>query len=102
MRSTNILEVITDIFLKQNILIHPNDGFDLGLMNTEYTVKVYANVTIEVFNQDDSVSTPGNLLLSNKCKFGTIKLCPKYWKKIGMPKNVKLFFSDNKVLISKM
>ena len=100
MKSTNELLVDTDIYLKNNILIHPNDGFELGLMKTHYSVKIFANVTIDAFNNEKDNFREGILLLNNQCKFGTIKLCAKYWRQIGMPKKIKLFYTENKVLIT--
>ena len=100
MKSTKALLVNTDLYLNQDILLHPNDGFDLGLMNTSYQVKIFSNVTVDVFNNSEKDFIMGNLLLHNKCKHGTILICHKYWQKIGMPEKIIMFYDNEKILIS--
>ena len=100
MKSTKPLTVKTSLKISDELLIHPNEGFDLGLMNTKTTTKIFANVPVDVFNTGDKDFISGNLVLSNNCNHYEIQMSHKYWKKIGSPNKVVLFFDDNKVLIS--
>ena len=100
MKNTEKLNVRTNFHLQNDVLIHPNEGFEMGLMNTAMAVKIFANVVIEVFNAGDKEFLEGQLILSNDCTPGEIILSHKYWKKIGSPEKVTLFYDDCKILIA--
>lgn len=82
-----------------NVTVHPNDGFDLGVMMTETPIILYANISVEDFQAGSGSPIQGKLLQENKCRLHTIELGKKYWQKIGSPKKVKLHFEDQKLLI---
>ena len=90
MKSTDTLLVQTELSLNENIVLHPNEGFDLGLMSSANPVKIFYNVTIDVFNKGEDNFIKGSLLLENKCKHGTIKIGNKHWKKMVSPLKIKL------------
>ena len=100
MKSTNKLLVETELSLNENMVLHPNDGFDLGLMRSTNTVKIFNNVTVEDFYNGENNFIEGDVLLDNKCMHGTIKISNKHWKKIGSPLKIKLFYDNNKILIA--
>lgn len=100
MKQTDFLGVKTSLYLQNEILIHPNEGFDLDLMNTAAHVKIFADVPIQVFNKGESDYIEGKVTLDNKATPGVITLSNKYWKKIGSPEKVQLFYEDNKLLIA--
>ncbi len=100
MKGTLKLESTSDLYQKEEIIIHPNEGFDLGLMNTTNEVNIYPNANIETFNAEENQYIPGIVFLSNSCKHGKISFNKKFWKILGMPKKVKLFFDDNRLFIS--
>ncbi|OHD25535.1 MAG: hypothetical protein A2086_11170 [Spirochaetes bacterium GWD1_27_9] len=93
MKTTQHLTVITEFKLKDKVVIHPNDGFDLDLMSTIYKLKVSSVLA----SQNDNFE--GELFLSNDCKYGTIQLSPSYWQKIGKPNKVKLSITDDKGIL---
>jgi hypothetical protein len=100
MKSTSILSVCTDLYLIDDIVIHPNAGYDLGLISPVTSVKIFSNIPVEEFNGRTSGFCAGNIILKNQCKNGTIMLGKKFWKKLGTPNNVKLHFDQDKILIS--
>ncbi|MBN2544427.1 MAG: hypothetical protein JXB50_01435 [Spirochaetes bacterium] len=102
MKSTYPLNVKTNLYIKDEIMIHPNEGFEVGLMNTSHNVKLFVNSAIEVFNNAETDYIIANLVLSNNCNHGEIIMNHKFWKKIGSPAKLKLHFDNNKVLLTKV
>jgi hypothetical protein len=103
MKSSQALTIKTVLSQKEEeIIIHPNDGFDLGLMNTKAVVKIFCNTTIEIFNIGEKDFTPGTIILANDCPQQVAQLNHKLWKKIGSPNALRLFHDNNKILISNM
>lgn len=100
MKSTEPLIVKTSLSITDELILHPNEGYDIGLMNTKTQVKIFANVPVEIFNVGDREFINGRIVLSNSCKHKEININHKYWKKIGSPHKVRVFFDDNKILIS--
>ena len=100
MKSSETLTVHCDYRIPDNqITINPNDGYDLGLMTMEYTISIFTNSNIEEFKKGAGNSTSGKIVLENECKSGTVVISNNHWKKMEMPKNVKLHYVDDKVLI---
>ncbi len=100
MKNTEELDVISDLYLKTDLIIHPNTGFDLGLMNTKYPVKIFGNTTVEVFNTGENDFFNGNIILSNTCEHEKISMPSSLWKKMGMPRKVRLYYEDGKLLVA--
>ncbi len=102
MRSTNSLRVSTDFSQSADkILIHPNDGYDLRLMQNNYSIRIFSNLTVEEFNSGKGRPLTGQILLENKCESGTIRLNHNYWLEMGKPFEVKLLFDKDKILVCK-
>ena len=100
MKNTNVLNIETNLFLKNNIIIHPNTGYDLGILNNSTHVKIFANTSIDAFRIADKYFVEGDIILENKCRQDNIQLSKKYWNSIGKPEKIRLFYEDNKILIS--
>jgi hypothetical protein len=90
MKITNLLDVKADFKLKDKVIIHPNDGVDLGLFNYSIKIKIVSTLT------DDKEFFDGELILENKCKAETVEIGTAYWQKIGKPHKIKLAISDDK------
>ncbi len=99
MKNTSELNIETNLFLNNNIVVHPNVGYDLGIIDHTTHVKIFANTSIDAFKIADKYFIKGDIILENKCKQGNIQLGNKYWNQIGKPERVKLFYEDNKILI---
>ncbi len=100
MRSTNELETLCDMYQKEDVIIHPNEGYDLGLMQTTNQVKIFSNISVESIDDLEDDFIFGIVFLSNSCRHGKICFNNKFWKKLGMPKKVKLFYDEDKLLVT--
>lgn len=99
MTRTSALLVNTDPYIKNEIQIHPNEGFDLKLMKTEANIKIYCNMNIQAFNDEKCEFIAGKIMLLNEIVPGTIKISHKFWKKIGSPEKIQIFFENFKLLL---
>lgn len=107
MKETSFLQVLGDYsFDEKTVKIHPNDGFDLGIMTTEVVVKIYAGNSFEEVEDSSTRFVYGNLYLENNARMGTCELSLKTVQKLGSPKKVRLHMLDGedypKLLISPM
>jgi len=75
---------------RKKIIIHPNDGYDLGMMTDRYTVTM----------KDKSGDLAGEVLLKNECNTGTVILNLGFWEEIGKPKKIKLEYKDGNISFS--
>jgi len=87
MKSTEPLRMLCKPGLAENrINIHPNEGFDLGLMTTRYSVEVEGLGPAEVW-------------LLNDCPKESVELNPRVWEKYGKPARAVLRYGDGKLTI---
>ncbi len=102
MKSTKILRVIVNLVQKINeVFIHPNDGLDIDLMHDKYQVKIFNLSDESDFSPESEEFLEGEIALKNECQTGTIEMGKKYWRQIGKPKEVKILYGDNNLLIIK-
>jgi hypothetical protein len=95
MKETDALQVLGDFsFDEKTVNIHPNDGFDLGLMMSSHVVEMYTGITPDELPSADSTGIYGKINLKNECKMGTVELSLKSVERMGGPKQVKLFYQD--------
>jgi hypothetical protein len=79
-KSTAPLRVICQSGLDEHRFnIHPNDGFDLGMMTTRHSVETDSGCAGEVW-------------LLNECPQECIQLNTKVWERLGKPKEAVLLF----------
>ena len=107
MKETSFLQVLGDYsFDEKTIRIHPNDGFDLGIMTTDIVVKIYPGNSFEELEDPNTRFTYGKLYLENNTRMGTCELALKTAQKLGSPKKVRLHLIEDedypKLLISGM
>ena len=95
-----MLNIETNLLANNNIIIHPNEGYDLGLLSHTTPVKIFANTSIDMFKSANENFIEGTIILANECRQGNIQLSKKYWNLIGKPEQVILYYEDNKILIS--
>lgn len=101
MKKTGALNVLGDFSMKDEMLvIHPNDGFDLGMMTTSYPVYIFYGCSLSEFEEGKGSNTGGKILLENKCRLGTLEMGKRAWEKMGKPKKVELFYSEPNIFIS--
>jgi hypothetical protein len=100
MKCTSELSVLGDFSMKSDKLVmHPNDGYDLGLMQTDHPVRIFSNISLEEMTSGKAPFLQGKILLSNQCTSGVVQMNLQFWHKMGKPRRVKLFLEDNKVLV---
>jgi hypothetical protein len=96
-RHTRGLDVYVDPVLPiGEIVIHPNDGFDLGLINTRHAVSICLQKPVL---GGMPAAVPGAILLKNSCRSGTLHVSPKQWELMGKEKSVTLFMKTDTVFI---
>jgi hypothetical protein len=78
------------------LVIHPNDGFDLGLINTQHPVSICNQTSTPGVN---SSSHHGKILLKNSCRSGTLQMSQKQWELMGKEKSVALLMKTDTVFI---
>ncbi|MCF7913820.1 MAG: hypothetical protein K9L66_01490 [Spirochaetaceae bacterium] len=90
-RETGFLKVLADYsFPEKQIVINPNDGFDLGLLMTESTVLLYVGGSIDEAINGDASPIHARLYQKNECRLGSVELSLKSVEKMGDPKRVRL------------
>ncbi len=78
------------------LVIHPNDGFDLGLINPRYPMAICNQISTPGVN---SSAHQGNILLKNSCRSGTIQVSQKQWELLGKEKTVTLLLKTDTIFI---
>ena len=102
MKTSGLLAATGDFKQKKDaIVIHPNDGFDLGLMTTKYDVQIVVGETPEAFQKGAGKPVPGTLLLLNECPNGTIRMNLGQWQDMGKPRQLRLCCEADRILIAK-
>lgn len=82
----------------RRVAIHPNDGFDIGLMTTSYDVSILSGSNARDFEANDE-ALPGHIDLKNECRNGTIEMTQKLWERLGSPENVLLVHRGESLLL---
>ena len=96
MNTTGELSVIADYsFDEKTINIHPNDGYDLGLMTTQAVVRIFVECSMDEFRTGEAKHVFGHLNLRNETKAGTIEMSLRTAQRIGRPKRAQLHFDDS-------
>ncbi len=86
-KQTGELKILTDQRLtEKEVVINPNDGFDLGLLMTE--------VNVEVYFEDNSEQIQARVIQKNECKLGTVELNPKSIQKLEVNSKVRLYLEE--------
>jgi hypothetical protein len=97
MKKTSLLTVYTDIGIPKNsVVIHPNDGFDLGLTNKTKSCALFLSAR-ETGDFEKTPYVQGCIVLDNNCSSGTVNINDKIWKTIGKPQKAVLACKGNSV-----
>jgi hypothetical protein len=97
MKKTSSLRVFTDLSLPKNrIIIHPNDGFDLGLTGKHKLCALYLN-SRDISVMEKQAYLHGCVVLDNSCHSGTVNINTKIWKSMGRPHNAVLACKGNSI-----
>jgi hypothetical protein len=89
MSSTSSLRIVCMNRLRENQLnIHPNEGADIGLMTTQYSVRTSQGEVLEI-----------NLM--NDCPKECIELSSHLWDRLVKPQRVRLDYEGGTLRIEK-
>lgn len=102
MNKNHEFRVVTSFHNPNSIIIHPNDGYDMGLIMHSYEFNVYLNLSEEDFLNRNGEVNFLSLVLENKCKTGTIEIPNKLFIKLGKPVKINLSMKDNSILLKKV
>jgi hypothetical protein len=102
MKSTGHLTAMGDFTLQKDLIIlHPNDGYDLGLITKDNAVRIFSGASREDFLAGKGKFIPGIVQLLNECTHTTVRMNLSWWQEIGKPRRVRLTYHQEKLLISK-
>ncbi len=94
MRKSELLKVINDFSLAETeVVINPNDGFDLGLMTTEHRVRT------DDGGGDGGSGVPGRIRLDNGCPPGSVVLNKKLWERLEKPQALRLGLDGDRLTL---
>jgi hypothetical protein len=101
MKKTEKLRVAASSALAcDRLVIHPNDGFDLGMMTKEHEVSVCTEIGIDQFLGGSSGTvSPAHVELRNECPQRTIQVAPKTWERYGMPESAVVLFDGSRLYL---
>jgi hypothetical protein len=100
MKASKKLTVTPSFALQNQIAMHPNDGYDIGLFNQMYSFKIYIGSSLQQLAMGKAThELQGEILLLNECKEGTLQIAHKYWLQTGKLRIAKLLLNDEKAVI---
>jgi hypothetical protein len=87
MKSTSPLKPLCSARLPSNrLVIHPNEGADMGMMMTSHSARTGDGVEIEV-------------RLLNECPRESVELSTGLWEQLGKPKQLVLAYDGGTIRI---
>ena len=101
MKKTGTLAIETLAAMPRATLrIHPNVGFELGMMMTHHPVQWFVQGTLQAFLQGHT-SNPvaGAVELLNECPQETLQMAPSDWKNVGMPRQAVLLCDGDRLFL---
>jgi hypothetical protein len=100
MKSTGMLTSMGDSGLGRHIIVlHPNDGYDLGLLAMHNKVEIVSGQCMDDFTDGAGKGVHGTLLLKNECTPATVRMNLALWSDIGKPRRVALSFEKDRLFI---
>ena len=80
--------------------LHPNDGFDIGLMTKRHDVDWCTGIFAPDFLKGDNGAVLETKLdLLNECPQATVMVNMHQWKSVGSPENVVLLFDGKRIFL---
>ena len=86
-KQTGELKILSSQLLSEKeVVINPNDGFDLGLMMTETNIELYLG--------DNPEQIQAQIIQKNECTLGTVELGLKSIQKLEGISEVRLYLEE--------
>ena len=100
MKQTGVLHVINDFMQRDDrIIVHPNDGFDLGIVTSFRAVDIYLGPKTKEEAHKAGGHLKGVILLESRCKQGTVEIGKRTWEQLGKPSSLVLLLEEDKLLV---
>ena len=101
MKKTGSLKVSVSTTVDiEHLVMHPNDGFDLGLMRVEHPVQLCLNMNVEDYLRGcDCDVNLVNLALRNECPRETILVGTALHRRLGEPAKVVVLFDGQRLYL---
>ena len=101
-KQTTSLKVIGDVSIPVNrLVVNPNDGYDLGLLNSAHPVKLHGWTNAPNGTSNNGYLFDGQLVQQNDCHLGTVVMSMKLLSQLGKPKSVRLSIEANRLSIDR-
>jgi len=103
MKRTGSLKVsVSTAVDRVHLVMHPNEGFDLGLMRIAHPVQLCRGIPVEDYLKgSDGVSEPVSVSLLNECPKETILLGTALYKLLGEPAKAVVLFDGTRLFLHK-
>jgi len=101
MKKTGSLKVsVSTAVDREHLVMHPNDGFDLGLMRVEHPVRLCLNLKVEDYlrGSDGEVDLV-SLALRNECPKETILVGTALHRRLGEPSKAVVLFDGQRLYL---
>jgi hypothetical protein len=84
------------------VVINPNDGYDIGVLSSTISVKIHGTVSDAEGNVRRGFLFNGEIRQENECGLGTALIHNKFASQLGNPKSVRLFLEGSNLVIANM
>ena len=92
MQESSALKVVADVLADDGTLVmNPNDGFDLGLMNTRQEALMVFSPDADTVDTADAIRKDGLVELANDRGLGTCLLSARIHRQLGSPASVRVY-----------
>ncbi len=101
MKKTSALKVSPSLHIpKGKVILHPNEGFDLGLMRVTHPVNWCSGVDVQAFLKGED-GTPRELVvdLLNECPRETLQMSQSQWQGLGSPPKAVVLIDGQRLFI---
>lgn len=100
MKHTGTLNVrLTPGHEEHVLVIHPNNGFDIGLMTYSNECLAFFGCTAAEFNAGTGLNFTVRIDQSNECRLGTVEMSTGMHKRLSNPEDLELVMHGGKLLI---
>jgi hypothetical protein len=101
MKKTGSLKVsVSAAMERQQLMMHPNDGFDLGLMRVEHQVRLCRNLNLEGYLKGSEGDVdPICLSLRNECPQQTILVGLALYRALGEPTKAVVLYDGHRLYV---
>ena len=103
MKKTTALKVSVSTSVDRvHLVMHPNDGFDLGLMRIAHPVRLCREIGVEDYLKgSNGVSEDVSVSLLNECPPETLLMGTALFKLLGEPAKAVVLFDGQRLYLHK-